>query len=358
MRWYELKEAARLTGKSESRLRGMLNKGEITGRKAKKGKREYWEVSQSVIDELNQSVNNGYEDLLQEWEAAMNSGLSIKKPINPSTIKHYKNGLSNYWHYLGLKPDLAHISTENLRVTLSRIGVDHKKQKCHYGLKLRVYAAYRSFMGFLIYKGIRTENELLETRDLLPRRVYPARKTVLEERTFEKMLVVNDAHQHSRTDFDMASCRTMMLLMGLAGLRNSEVCNLKVHQVDLKERVIRISLGKGFKDRKVGITTMLAQQLAEYLKLRPDSEHDNLLLSRTGKPLNPNRIWYKLQTIAQKAKLDITPHGLRRTFATVNVKNGMPLPVAQKLLGHTDIKITMEYIMIDEMQAVDYLRGQ
>ncbi|MCE3234553.1 MAG: integrase family protein [Vampirovibrio sp.] len=359
MNWHDLKEAARLTGKPESTLRRMLNSGEISGRKAFRGKRDYWEISDGAIQQL---LGGGgvdqYGEIEKEWRSALRSGLFTRKPVNPSTIKHYEQGMKDYWEYLKEPKRLENITIEKLRLALSMVGVDHENRNCHYGIRLRFYMAYRSIIGFLIYKGVRTEKDLIDTKALLPRRVYPARKTVLTYDDLKKLLSVNDTYKTNRTDYDIVSTRTLMMVMSYVGLRVSEACNLRLSQVDLKERIIRVHLGKGFKDRRVGIPNDLVQQITDYLKTRPETEHTNLLVSRTGQPLDANRVWYRIKTVAKKAKLDITPHGLRRTFATVNVKNGMPLPVAQKLLGHTDIKTTMEYVMIDEMQAVDYLRGQ
>lgn len=359
MNWYDLKEAARITGKPESSLRRMLNSGEKSGRKAFRGKRDYWEISQAVLDELtDNSSAEDWEALEKNWFDALKSGIFTRKPVSPNTVTHYEQGIKDYWEYLKEPKRVENLTIEKLRIALSNVKMDHEHKNCHYGIRLRFYMAYRSLTSYLIYKGIRTEKDILDTKPYLPRRVYPARKTVLQEGAYEKLLRHNDSMRANRTDFDISATRTLIMLMSLAGLRVSEACNLKVYQADLKERILRVHLGKGFKDRRVGITLDLAGQIADYLKLRPDSEHENLLLSRNGRPLDANRVWYRLQTISKKAKVDITPHGLRRTFATVNVKNGMPLPVAQKLLGHTDIKTTMEYIMFDEMQAVDYLRNQ
>lgn len=361
MNWFSLETAAQQTGRPEATLRRWLNAGTISGRKSPKGKRYIWELSEETIRRVQQegAQESDYPQLLDEWEQKGLMGAFSKKPISQTSIESYKLGLFYYWKYLAADESVKNINAFNLKTAITSIPVDTKKKKCHHARKYIMYMAVRSFMRYLIYKGIRTQAELEAMGGLLPKRVYPPRKTVLQANAYEKLLAANDAWRNARSNYDIAMTRTALMLAGHAGLRNADIRNLKIEHIDLENRIMSIIDGKGHKNRPIGLTGDLTQQIQSFLKLRPNSQHPHLLLTRIGTPLSQHVLAKKIKALALRAKVgDITMHGLRRTFATINIKRGMPLPVAQKLLGHSDIKTTMEYVLIDEMQAVDFLRGQ
>ncbi len=126
----------------------------------------------------------------------------------------------------------------------------------------------------------------------------------------------------------------MLLTMYSAGLRRSELCKLKVSNIDSGRMVIRIERGKGGVDREVPLNPKLLTTLREYW--------------RADKPITPKVIWEAVQHAARKAGIQkhVTPHTLRHCFATHMLEDGADLRTIQVLMGHKDIEATTRYLHV------------
>jgi len=131
-----------------------------------------------------------------------------------------------------------------------------------------------------------------------------------------------------------------------AGLRVSEVINLKVENIDLKELVIHIKQSKGKKDRITIIPERLKSDLMNLIagKAKNDfvfeSERGGKLTSRTAQQVFKN--FLKKAEINKKA----TFHCLRHSFATHLLENGVDVRYVQELLGHRNIQTTQIYTKV------------
>jgi site-specific recombinase XerD len=216
-----------------------------------------------------------------------------------------------------------------------------------------------SFAKFLISLGILEESTLNQLRRLRPKRVIPPKKTVLrEEADIQKL---RKAIQQKRYEGDYSRLLDWTILETFiqTGLRISELCNLNLEDVDFQRGVIEVRLGKGRKNRKVGLTQKLEQVLKDYLDIRfrqVSLERDAVFLNRRGTRLKPADITRRLLKLSKLAGFEITAHGLRRTFATFHANQGRPLHMIQLALGHSDIRTTQEYLMTDENQVVQAMR--
>lgn len=141
--------------------------------------------------------------------------------------------------------------------------------------------------------------------------------------------------------------RILLELMYGCGFRVSEVVKLKKQDVDLKEGILRIHLGKGKKDRLVPIPVKLSNKLSFYLRLR-DDENPYVLPSKRGGCLCIKTCQEIVKNAAKKAgiKKSISPHTLRHSFATHLLEQGTDIRIIQRLLGHKDIKTTQLYTQV------------
>lgn len=216
-----------------------------------------------------------------------------------------------------------------------------------------------SFAKFLISMEVLEEPVLNQLRRFRPKRVIPPRKTVLrEEEDIQKLRTVI---QHKRYESDYSRILDWTLLESFiqTGLRISELCNLNLEDIDFHRGVIEVKLGKGRKNRKVGLTQKLEQILKDYLDIRFKRitlERNAIFLNRRGTRLKPADITRRLLKLSKLAGLEITAHGLRRTFATFHANQGRPLHMIQLALGHSDIRTTQEYLMTDENQVIQAMR--
>jgi len=143
--------------------------------------------------------------------------------------------------------------------------------------------------------------------------------------------------------------RTMLELLYATGLRVSELVNLTISQVNLRQGVVRIQ-GKGNKERLVPLGEEAMSWLESYLKdarhqITPASASDYVFTTRRHSAMTRQAFWYLIKRYANKVgiKKHITPHTLRHCFATHLLNHGADLRVVQMLLGHSDLSTTQIY---------------
>ena len=139
------------------------------------------------------------------------------------------------------------------------------------------------------------------------------------------------------------------------GLRISELCNLRISQLYLEDKYIRVK-GKGSKERLVPIEGVTIDRVREWLvtrmgyKVKP-SEEDYVFVSLTrGSRLSRISLFVYIKDYAEKAgiKKNISPHTFRHSFATHLLEGGANLRAIQMMLGHEDISTTEIYMHIDK----------
>lgn len=150
----------------------------------------------------------------------------------------------------------------------------------------------------------------------------------------------------------------MLELLYAAGLRVSELVNLKFLEVNLEACFVRV-LGKGSKERIVPFGTHAKNKIDDFIiNARPlllkDRISPYLFVARAGQPMTRQGFWKLLKQYAKQAGITkkITPHSLRHSFASHLLEGGADLRTVQVMLGHVDISSTQIYTHV----ARDYLR--
>ena len=205
--------------------------------------------------------------------------------------------------------------------------------------------ALRVFFRFLLARKILASNPaenlaLPRTEKYLPETLDAAAiKRLLESVTETSPLGLRD--------------RAMLELLYASGLRISELCTLRLENLDLDEGMIRVT-GKGNKTRLVPVGSEARRALARYLELeRPRlvsrRTGAEIFLSVRGKKLTPQRVWQLIKAYAARAGLDanVYPHLFRHSFATHLLAGGADLRIIQEMLGHADISTTQIYTHVD-----------
>lgn len=139
------------------------------------------------------------------------------------------------------------------------------------------------------------------------------------------------------------------LLLSLAygsGLRVSEVVNLKVNDLDLKELTVHVKKTKGNKDRLTVFPRKLVFDLRNLIAGKAFDEF--IFASNRGGKLNTRTAQKVFETSLKKTKIkkQATFHSLRHSFATHLLENGVDVRYVQELLGHQNIRTTQLYTRV------------
>lgn len=209
----------------------------------------------------------------------------------------------------------------------------------------RRIAAIRVFLRFLEGEGHDKSDTLAELERPKPERDLPK---VLSRAQVNQLIATPDPKS-------MLFARDVAILELLyaSGLRASELCDLKLRDLNLQVGAVRV-FGKGSKERVVPVGRAACEAIGRYLTdCRPRLEKgpsELLFLSRTGKPLDRVALWMLVERYARKSGLlkKIGPHVLRHCFATHLIGGGADLRVVQELLGHADIATTQIYTHVDQ----------
>lgn len=138
--------------------------------------------------------------------------------------------------------------------------------------------------------------------------------------------------------------RALIRLMYRAGLRCSEGLDLRVRDVQLERRELRVNAGKGDKDRVVWFDEATVELLQRWKDIRPKS--DWFFCTLAGGRLRDSNVREMFARRGRKAGIEIRvhPHLCRHTYASELLEDGYSLLEVQRLLGHERLETTAIYV--------------
>lgn len=132
-----------------------------------------------------------------------------------------------------------------------------------------------------------------------------------------------------------------------AGLRMNELRHIKITDLDIDRKLVRVQLGKGKKDRYVILSAYIIKKLPHYLKeVKPEVY---LFEGQTpGYVMGERSIQYVIKEALQKTdiKKRVSMHTLRHSFATHLLEDGVDIYTIQHLLGHAQLRTTIIYLHV------------
>ncbi|MGM0769253.1 MAG: site-specific tyrosine recombinase XerD [Pseudomonadota bacterium] len=224
----------------------------------------------------------------------------------------------------------------------------------------RRLSGLRRFYRYLLREGVVSEDPTLQIDSpRLPRRLPDS----LSEQDVEALLAEPDPE----VPIELRDKAMMEILYG-CGLRVSELTELRVDQVNLRQGVVRIT-GKGGKERLVPLGEEAIDWLVRYMK----EARGELLKGRPSDALFPGSrpvamtrqtFWHRIRHYAIRSGIakHLSPHTLRHAFATHLLNHGADLRVVQMLLGHSDLSTTQIYTHVarqrlQELHQAHHPRG-
>ena len=155
--------------------------------------------------------------------------------------------------------------------------------------------------------------------------------------------------------------RAIIEIMSGAGLRVSEVVNLKPGDIRWRDGIIEVHEGKGSKDRNVPVRDETLAWLQAWREKRPKRAR-RFFCTLKGRPLAPRYIQAMVKRMAHRAGLEraekVTPHTLRHSYATHMLNGGFNIREVQELLGHSSISTTQVYTHVRPGGLLEKIRGQ
>lgn len=144
--------------------------------------------------------------------------------------------------------------------------------------------------------------------------------------------------------------RAIIVTMWRAGLRCAEVLALAPRDVNLERGTVRIRHGKGNKARTVGLDPEACDVVRRWVQMRhlwvAAPPRARLFCTLEGGPVAPAYLRQLLPRLAKRAGIEkrVHPHALRHTFAVELSREGVPIHVIQRALGHANAAATSEYV--------------
>ena len=290
----------------------------------------------------------GQKDILRTYQRF----LKLQRGYSANTLDAYMRDLQKLLDYLdgawghdGQRPlDVLTVRLEDLQhfaAGLHDIGI-HPRSQC------RVLSGVRAFFRYLQQEGYREDDptELLESPVLGEH--LPEVLSTEEVDAMEKSLDMSKWEGHRN--------RAIIEVLFSCGLRVSELVNLRLSNLYVKEKFLRV-MGKGSKERLVPISSRAIQELEwwfadrQHMNIKP-GEEDYVFLNRRGAHLTRTMILIMIKQTAEQAGIrkTISPHTLRHSFATALLEGGADLRAIQAMLGHESIGTTEIYTHIDMTQ--------
>lgn len=273
--------------------------------------------------------DNTNEKIIKSFVACM-----IVEGRSPKTLRQYSYSLKRFFDYIGNKP-YDQVNAYDVRAWLASLKTSGSKNISVRNQKNNI----TPFFTWLFNDGAISKNPC-----------SPIRPIKVEDE--EKSCFSSEEIDTIRSTCNNTKQRAIIETLLSSGLRVSELCNLKMEDVDFNSLTVRVKCGKGGKDRITFINPVAKKYICRYLSERK-GESEYVFTSRYGKQYTASGIQRITITMSEKCGFHIHPHRFRRTLASDLARKGMPIQEIQKLLGHTSIETTRRYTdtKIDQVQA-------
>ncbi|MCA9488178.1 MAG: tyrosine-type recombinase/integrase [Nanoarchaeota archaeon] len=261
----------------------------------------------------------------QEFLKKMNVELKISKN-SEYTIKNYINSLENFLNYFKKDPDQA--DEDDIKEYIA----EKLSEKSSTSIILFLSAIKYAYVS-LLKKDITASIKRPKKEKRIP--------TVLSKDEVKKLI----------DNLETKKSKLMISFMYAAGMRVSEIVNLKINDLNFEEKTGHIRQAKGKKDRIFNIPESLSKKLQKHCAKQKEIGKEFVFSGRNGQMTTRN-LQKIVSKAAKKAELqkDVHCHTLRHSFATHLLENGTDIRIIQEMLGHADLSTTQIYTHISQQQ--------
>lgn len=268
--------------------------------------------------------------------------LNAQIELAPSTVKDYRYKLRpfiDYCHGAGVSK-VTDITTDHVRGFILYMQQTNKPKSIN-----DYYKVARRFLSWLVEEERLDKNPMLRVK--CPRVPEIIIKIFNADHIHKILMLCEDG---TRTGIRN---KAMVLVLLDSGIRLSELANIQVNDIDIQRGIITI-MGKGAKQRVVGVSKTTLKAVIRYYESRP-GKSPQLWLTEEGKPITPagvSQIFKVLKRRAGFTDVRLSAHTFRHTSGTMALLNGASEREVQLLLGHRTSEMTKHYTATITSQAV------
>ena len=277
------------------------------------------------------------DEFKRKKEAFINY-LHVEKNVALNTRRSYEGDLRQFTLFWE-KQSLENAASTPLRQIIERYLVSLFYKKISKASIARKFSCFKSLERFLEREGIKLELNL--------QRPQIEKKLPIYLSVDEIFYLLDSVKDEELPSSHPIRDKALFELLYATGIRCSELVSIKLEDIDMKEKTVRI-FGKGRKERIALFGSKAQQKIQQYLdqeRPHPKALEEHLFLNYRNKPLTTRSIQRIFEMFRRFLKIDrpITPHKIRHSFATHLLKQGTDLRVVQELLGHSAISSTERY---------------
>ena len=271
------------------------------------------------------------------------------------TVSAYRRDIESFrtWTEGCGRVDLRSINRTVVRAYLAHL---HSLGRSRNTIARRI-SALRRFFGFCVRRGLIEADPTLGVHtpkggSRLPQVLTVVEADALADGTGRAALLPTNLRERELRDSAVVE-----LLYG-SGLRVSELCQVRNHDIARAQRSIRV-MGKGAKERVVPISEAAADAVGRWidtgrlefvrsiLERNPATTISDgvVFINERGKPLAPRDV---RRILDRRSPTPVHPHALRHSFATHLLDGGADLRIVQELLGHADLATTQRYTHVSK----------
>jgi len=278
-----------------------------------------------------------------------------QKRLDDKTIKAYKADLYQFIDHLSSN-SIQDISSDVLEQYIALLHQSYKPKTSK-----RKIASIKAFFKYLEYKDIIIINPFnklnIKFREpiILPKTIPLSTIEILLSTMYKQFYSSTTLHKQRTCLRDIA----VIELLFATGIRISELCSLKIEDVNLQTRSILI-FGKGKKERLLHIGNddvfkILNEYYEEFFTEINLCRH--FFANTSGLPLSDQSVRRMIRKYSSLASIDmrITPHMFRHTFATSLLEADVDIRYIQEMLGHSSINVTEIYTHVALSKQIDIL---
>jgi integrase/recombinase XerD len=158
--------------------------------------------------------------------------------------------------------------------------------------------------------------------------------------------------------------RALLVLLWRTGLRCAEALALRPSDIDFEAGTVRVLRGKGRRARTVGIDGQALEVIRDWLERRPDGPGPLFCVltgASAGGPMHPRYVRALMARLGARAGIQhrVHAHGLRHTLAVELSREGWPVPLISRQLGHSNVGTTDTYLSgLYPREVIDRARGR